>query len=98
MSQNFEIGIYWYYVNRQRGFGTKMSRAEFEQMASPNTALFVGSPEQIVEKIHCQYELFGHRRFLAQVDIGGLPFEKVEKNIELLATEVAPRIRKILDN
>ncbi len=89
---------YWYYVNRQRGFGTKMTRNEFEQMASPNTALFVGSPEQIVEKILRQYELFGHRRFLAQVDIGGLPFEKVEKNIELLSTEVAPRIRKILGN
>lgn len=89
---------YWYYVNRQRGFGTKMSRNEFEQMASPNTALFVGSPEQIVEKVHRQYELFGHTRFLAQVDIGGLPFHKVAKNIELLATEVAPRIRKALAN
>ena len=85
---------YWYYVNRQRGFGTKMSRDEFEQMASPNTALFVGSPEQIVEKVLRQYELFGHTRFLAQVDIGGLPFHKVAKNIELLATEVVPRFAK----
>lgn len=89
---------YWYYVNRQRGFGTKMSREQFEELASPDTALFVGSPEQIVEKIHRQYELFGHVRFLAQVDIGGLPFDKVAKNIELLATEVAPRIRKVIGN
>jgi probable LLM family oxidoreductase len=89
---------YWYYVNRQRGFGTKMSREEFEQMTNQNTALFVGSPEQIVEKVHRQYELFGHTRFLAQVDIGGLPFHKVAKNIELLATEVVPRIRKTLGN
>lgn len=87
---------YWYYVNRQRGYGTKMSREDFEQMASPNTALFVGSPDQIVEKVHRQYELFGHTRFLAQVDIGGLPFHQVEKNIELLATEVAPKIRKAI--
>ncbi|RHW33395.1 LLM class flavin-dependent oxidoreductase [Lysinibacillus yapensis] len=87
---------YWYYVNRQRGYGTRMSRGEFEQMAAPNTALFVGSPQQIVEKIHRQYELFGHTRFLAQVDIGGLPFEKVVKNIELLATEVVPAVRKII--
>jgi hypothetical protein len=28
------------------------------------------------------------------VDIGGLPFDKVAKNIELLATEVAPVIKK----
>ncbi len=87
---------YWYYVNRQRGFGMKMSREEFEQMAGPDTALFVGSPEQIVEKVLQQHELFGHTRFLAQVDIGGLPFNKAMKNIELLATEVAPKIRQAL--
>lgn len=89
---------YWYYVNRQRGFGSKMSREDFEHMASPNTALFVGSPELIVEKILHQYELFGHTRFLAQVDIGGLPFHKVAKNIELLATEVVPQVRKAIHN
>jgi probable LLM family oxidoreductase len=85
---------YWSYVNRQRGMGSRMSRADFEHMASPNTALFVGSPQQIVEKILHQHELFGHKRFLAQVDIGGLPFNKVAKNIELLATEVVPSIKK----
>jgi probable LLM family oxidoreductase len=85
---------YWSYVNRQRGMGSRMSRADFEYMASPNTALFVGSPRQIVEKILHQHELFGHKRFLAQVDIGGLPYHKVAKNIELLATEVAPVIKK----
>ena len=87
---------YWYYVNRQRGFGRKMSREDFEHMAVQNTALFVGSPEQIVEKVLQQHELFGHTRFLAQVDIGGLPFDKVAKNIELLATEVVPQIRKAI--
>jgi len=53
-----------------------------------------GSPQQIVEKILHQYEIFGHSRFLAQMDIGGLPFEKVAEGIELLATEVAPIVRK----
>jgi probable LLM family oxidoreductase len=85
---------YWSYVNRQRGMGSRMSRADFDHMANPNTALFVGSPQQIVEKVLHQHELFGHKRFLAQVDIGGLPFNKVAKNIELLATEVAPVIKK----
>ncbi|TDL75299.1 LLM class flavin-dependent oxidoreductase [Rhodococcus qingshengii] len=89
---------YWSYVNRQRGMGSRMSRADFEHMASPNTALFVGSPQQIVEKILHQHELFGHKRFLAQVDIGGLPFNKVADNIELLATEVAPVIKKATRN
>lgn len=86
---------YWSYVNGQRGMSSgKMARTDFEQLTAPETALFVGSPQQIVEKILHQYELFGHRRFMAQMDIGGLPFEKVVKSIELLATEVAPIVRK----
>ena len=85
---------YWEYVNRQRGIGTRMSRDDFDHMASPDSALFVGSPQQVVEKILQQYELFGHQRFLAQLDIGGQPFKNVAKGIELLATEIAPIIRK----
>lgn len=85
---------YWEYVNRQRGMGTRMSRDDFEQMASPNTALFVGSPQQIIEKILQQHELFGHQRFLAQLDIGGQPFKNVAEGIELLATEIVPIVRR----
>jgi probable LLM family oxidoreductase len=85
---------YWGYVNRQRGMGTRMSRDDFEHMASPETALFVGSPQQVVEKILQQYELFGHQRFLAQLDIGGQSFSNVAKGIEMLATKVAPIVRR----
>ena len=85
---------YWGYLNSQRGMSTIMSRADFEIMAAPETALFVGSSQQIIEKILHQYELFGHQRFIAQMDIGGMPFEKVAENIERLATEVAPVVRR----
>ncbi|MBS4220959.1 LLM class flavin-dependent oxidoreductase [Bacillus sp. FJAT-49711] len=86
---------YWSYVNHQRGMiSRRMSRADFDQLTSQDTALFVGSPQQIIEKILRQYELFGHQRFMAQIDIGGLPFKKVAEGIELLATEVAPIVRK----
>lgn len=85
---------YWKYVNSQRGMETRMSRADFEYMASPETALFVGSPQQIIEKILHQHELYGHSRFIAQMDIGGLPFSQVAKGIEMLATEVAPVVRR----
>ena len=82
-------------VNDQLGHGGgRMSRSEFEKIISSDTALFVGNPQQIVEKILQQHELFGHQRFMAQIDIGGLPFEKVAKSIELLATEVAPIVKK----
>lgn len=86
---------YWQYLNRRHGGSSKTySRADFEEMAGKDTALFVGSSQQIIEKIMCQYEMFGHQRFLAQMDIGGMPFNKVAENIERLAIEVAPVIRK----
>lgn len=85
---------YWSYVNRQRGMSTHITKADFEQMSSPETALFVGSPQQVIEKILKQYELYKHQRFIAQIDIGGLPFTKVAKNIEWLATKIAPVVRR----
>jgi len=85
---------YWGYVNKQRGMGTRISRSDFDHMASPETGLFVGSPQQIIEKILHQHDLFGHQRFIAQMDIGGLPFSKVAESIEMLATQVAPIVRR----
>ncbi len=88
---------YWGYVNKQRGMSTHIPRSDFERMSSPDSALFVGSPQQIIEKVLHQHELYGHQRFIAQMDIGGLPFSKVAKNIERLATEVAPVLRRELN-
>lgn len=85
---------YWSHVNSQRGMPFRMSRTDFEHMASPETALFVGSPQQITEKILRQYELFGHKRFLAQIDIGGIPYHKVAESIERIAADIAPIVRR----
>jgi alkanesulfonate monooxygenase SsuD/methylene tetrahydromethanopterin reductase-like flavin-dependent oxidoreductase (luciferase family) len=78
--------------------GWKVSRADYERLASPRGALFVGSPQQIIDKILYEYEMFRHDRFMAQIDIGGLPFGKVADAIDLLATEVLPVVRKATDS
>jgi probable LLM family oxidoreductase len=70
------------------------SHSEYEMEARKENALFVGSPQQIIDKMLYQYELFGHQRFIGQVDIGGMPFDKVAQVIELLGTEVAPVVRR----
>ena len=70
----------------------EVTRAEYEERAAPH-AIFVGSPQQIIDKILYEHELFGHQRFLAQIDIGGLPFGEVARVIELFAAKVAPVIR-----
>ena len=55
-----------------------------------------GDPQQVADKILAQHELFGHQRFLAHMGMGGLEHAKVLRAIELLGTEVAPRVREAL--
>ena len=72
----------------------QITRAAYDARASQHGAIFVGSPQQIIDKILYERELFGHQRFLAQIDIGGLPFANVARVIELFATKVAPVIQR----
>jgi probable LLM family oxidoreductase len=85
---------YFEQLGRSRGRNIQLSRSDYERAASLEGAYFVGSPQQIIDKLLYQHELFKHQRFMAQIDIGGLPFKKVAQTIELLATEVAPIVRR----
>jgi alkanesulfonate monooxygenase SsuD/methylene tetrahydromethanopterin reductase-like flavin-dependent oxidoreductase (luciferase family) len=76
-------------------YRTEVPREEFDARAAPDGPLFVGSPQEIIDKIGYERELFGHQRFLAQIDIGGLPFTAIARMIELLATDVLPVVRKM---
>jgi alkanesulfonate monooxygenase SsuD/methylene tetrahydromethanopterin reductase-like flavin-dependent oxidoreductase (luciferase family) len=82
-------------VGRERGW-QPMSRPQFDALRSPRGALLVGDPQTVADKIVAEHELFGHSRFLAQINVGGLPHEQVLHAIELLGTEVAPRVRERL--
>lgn len=80
----------------QRDRGYEMTPANFDRLSSPHGCLFVGSPAEIIDKILYEHELFGHQRFMAQLDIGGLPYASVARSIELLATKVLPAVQKEL--
>ena len=80
-------------IGRERGW-PPTTRQRFDAEASPHGALFVGSPDQIIEKILYQHELFGHQRFLLQLTVGPMPHERVLRAIELLGTVVAPEVRR----
>jgi probable LLM family oxidoreductase len=80
-------------IGRERGW-PPMNRADYEASAHLPMANFVGTPEQIVEKILFQHEIFGHERFNLQISVGPLPHEKVLRSIELFGTEVAPVVRE----
>lgn len=87
---------YYPYINE----GMKLSngggypRDAFALGADPHNVMNIGSPQQIIEKILYQHEVFGHQRYIGQMDFGGVPFEKLMKNIELIGTEILPAIKK----
>lgn len=82
-------------IGRERGWAPP-TRARFEAECSPRGALLVGDPQQVIDKILYEHELFGHRRFLMQVTVGTMPHQKVLRSIELLGTVVAPAVRAAL--
>jgi probable LLM family oxidoreductase len=82
-------------IGRERGW-PPYTRERFDAERGPTGALFVGSPDQVVEKILYQHGLFGHQRFLLQVTVGPMPHAAVMRSIELLGTRVAPAVRREL--
>ena len=80
-------------IGRERGWPPS-TRADFDASRQLRGANFVGSPQEIVDKILFQYEIFKHDRFLMQMSVGPTPHALLMKSIELFGTEVAPVIRK----
>ena len=74
-------------------FAAPVPRAIFDERASARGPLFVGSPQEVIDKIAYERQLFGHDRFIAQVDLGAQPYAQVAEVIELLGTVVAPAVR-----
>src|SRR3954451_1365416 len=82
-------------IGRERGW-PPMTREQFEASRGLQGANFVGSPQEVIEKILFQHEIFRHDRFLVQFTVGSLPHAQVMRSIELFGTEVAPVIRREL--
>ncbi|WP_298785469.1 LLM class flavin-dependent oxidoreductase [uncultured Marinococcus sp.] len=66
----------------------------FAQGAEPHNIMNTGSPQEIIEKILHQHEVFGHQRYIAQIDFGGMPMDKIRKNIELIGDTILPAVKK----
>jgi probable LLM family oxidoreductase len=80
-------------IGAERGW-PPTTRQQFDAECAPDGALFVGSPQQVIDKILYQHEVFGHDRFLLQLTVGPMPHDRVLRAIELLGTRVAPVVRR----
>ncbi|SDH05493.1 Atu2307/SP_0267 family LLM class monooxygenase [Mucilaginibacter sp. P25] len=79
-------------VGKDRGW-SPMTREQFEYLRDFGP-LVVGDPQQAIDKIMQQYELFGNTRFVAQLVTGFTKHKDILKAIELYGTRVAPVVRK----
>ncbi len=81
-------------LGRERGW-PPTTRAQFEAGRSRQGALLVGSPQEIIDKILYEKELFGLERFLLHISVGTMPHHQIMHSIELFGTQVAPAVRKV---
>lgn len=78
-------------VAAERGFA-QPNRISFDAQSGPHGAIFVGDPEYVAEKILTLHQVLGHDRQIFQMDYSGVPQREVLRSIELLGTEVRPRV------
>lgn len=81
-------------MGKERGFYPPTRERYDLELASG--ALFVGSPETVAQKIAQMTRVLHISRFDLKYDLIGLPTSARSRTIELLGTEVAPRVREIL--
>jgi len=81
-------------IGKERGWSTP-TRAQFDAQLTPEGALLVGEPDQIVEKIQRHSEaLGGLSRITFMMNATTLPHRKLMSAIDLLGERVAPALRK----
>jgi len=81
------------YGARARGWAIP-TRAEYDSFTRDANALFVGSPNEVADRLIAVGKLTGAARYAMQMDWSGVPHTDVMQAIELLGTEVAPQVEK----
>lgn len=74
--------------------GRGFPRTHFEQSRFVDDVLNVGPADHIIEKILYQHEQFGHQRYMAQLDFGGMSIDQIKRNIDVLGSEIIPAVKK----
>jgi len=80
-------------IGRERGW-SPATQEQLEKQRHLRGSDFVGTPEEIIEKILFQHELFKHQRFLMYMGNNAIEHKKMMRAIELFGTKVAPAVRK----
>jgi probable LLM family oxidoreductase len=81
-------------IGKERGWGTP-TRAQFDAQLTPDGALLIGEPDEIVAKVlHHSEALGGISRITLMMNASTLPHANLMNAIELLGSRVAPALRE----
>jgi alkanesulfonate monooxygenase SsuD/methylene tetrahydromethanopterin reductase-like flavin-dependent oxidoreductase (luciferase family) len=81
------------YLGFQKRLGVEPVFATLEDFVERSSAL-IGSPHQVIEKVHRYYEQFGHSVLHLHADAGGLRDAQHRRSLELFQSDIAPTLRR----
>lgn len=79
-------------IGASRGW-SPYTEIQYNGGRSKEGALFIGSAEEVAEKINDVKEFFGLTRFIGHMDVGDPSHDLMMKSIELFGEKVAPQVK-----
>lgn len=83
-------------IGRERGW-SPATQDQLEKQRLLRGSDFVGTPDEVIEKILFQHDIFKHQRFLMYMGNNAIEHKKMMHAIELFGTKVAPVVRKEIE-
>jgi len=80
-------------ISKDRPRWQELRYEQYLEQVGPNGAMFVGNPDQVVEKLIRMIEDLGLDRFKLHLPLGSRSHNQVLRAIELFGTQVAPKVR-----
>jgi hypothetical protein len=81
------------YLAFQERLGVQPVFGTLEDFVERSSAL-IGSPAQVIEKVHRYHEQFGHSVLHLHADAGGLTDAQHRASLELFQSDIAPVLRR----
>ncbi|MDC8106639.1 LLM class flavin-dependent oxidoreductase [Chryseobacterium sp. PTM-20240506] len=79
-------------IGASRGWAP-YTKAQYDGGRSKEGALFIGSSDEVYDKIAYMKEIFGITRFVGHMDVGDPEHNVMMKSIELFGKEVLPKVK-----
>ena len=79
-------------IGRTRGWAP-YTKEQYEGGRSKEGALFIGTANEVADKINEMKELFGLTRFIGHMDVGDPAHDVMMKSIQLFGDKIAPQVK-----